>query len=209
MKEIDKEIFHWINGWSNGVAPFYDALSEGNKMWPVRIALLVLAIALIAAGPKTRKAAIFALAGVLISNEITNLLKDFIPVDRPCKELADSINVLHQIGIWQTEDALKAQSLLFGIYYHGVGFLTSAGTASAHAANTAAIAFAFTYFLRWWGVIPILLSLLTGIARIYVGVHYPSQVLYGWIVGAAVGSALVFGCRYYEARKKPKPQPES
>jgi undecaprenyl-diphosphatase len=180
---MDRELFHWINGWSNGYSPFYDALSEGNKMWPVRIALIVLAIVLIAAGPKTRKAAIFAILGVALANLACDLLKHSIPVNRPCVDLKDVIN-------------------------HGVGFLTSPGTASAHAANTAAIAAAFTYFLRWWGVIPILLSFLTGIARIYVGVHYPSQVLYGWIVGAAVGSLLVVGYRYYESRKQPKPVPE-
>ncbi len=180
MTEIDKEIFHWINGWSDGVAPFFDGLSEGNKMWAVRIVLIALAIWLIAAGPKTRKAAIFAIVGVILANLVCDLLKRSIPIERPCVELPDVIS-------------------------HGVGFLTSAGTASAHAANTAAIAFAFAYFLRWWGVIPILLSLLTGIARIYVGVHYPSQVLYGWMVGAAVGALLILGYRYYESRKQPKP----
>ncbi|HEY3780011.1 MAG TPA: phosphatase PAP2 family protein [Fimbriimonadaceae bacterium] len=150
-------------------------------MWPVRVVLVILAIALIAAGPKTRKAAIFALAGVLLANFSCDLLKNHVPVNRPCVDMADVIN-------------------------HGVGFLTSKGTASAHAANTAAIAFAFTYFLRWWGVIPILLSFFTGIARIYVGVHYPSQVLYGWIVGAAVGALLIYSYRFYESRKQAKPE---
>lgn len=166
MRGADIAVFHWINGWASAFAPFYVYLSEGNKQLGFRVALALVAIALIVAGPQTRKAAILALVAFPLANGLTDIFKHLLPMDRPCVELKDAI-----------------------LY---VGKLGSSGTASAHAANTAAVAFVFTSFLRWWGVLPIALSLFTGLARIYVGVHYPSQVLLGWICGASVGALVVF-----------------
>lgn len=70
--------------------------------------------------------------------------------------------------------------------------LTSFGTASSHAANMMAIACLFLFYKRIWGYWWLGIAVFTGISRIYVGVHYPYQVLYGWFVGAAVSGILIF-----------------
>lgn len=173
--------FHWINGWSNAYAPFYDFLSEGTKILSIRLALALLFLILIAAGPQTRRAAIFAVLGFLLANTFTEVFKHLLPMPRPCVELVQ-----------------QGQTVM----HHGVGWLTSAGTASAHAANTAAVAFAFTYFLRWWGLIPIAIAFFTGLSRIYVGVHYPYQVLLGWACGIVVGAILIYGWNWIQVRRR-------
>jgi undecaprenyl-diphosphatase len=64
------------------------------------------------------------------------------------------------------------------------------GFISSHAANVAAISLFFILILRnyWITAGLILFSLLVGYSRIYLGVHYPSDVMVGFLWG--MGSAL-------------------
>jgi len=176
---MDVALFHWINGWSDGCAPFYDFLSEATKNHWVQLVLGAFIVFLLVRGFTTRVAALISIAAIAIANGICDLLKNYWPVPRPCVALPSVIN-------------------------HGVGFLQSAGTASAHAANMAALAVVMTYFFGRWGFIPIAIAFFTGLSRIYVGVHYPSQVLLGWLIGCLVGGALIQGFRAYEGRKRGK-----
>lgn len=69
---------------------------------------------------------------------------------------------------------------------------------SRHATIMAVIAFAYTYFKSKWSLFFLILMILVGISRIYVGMHYPLDILGGFIVGAvslAVANFLVNLCK--------------
>lgn len=134
-----------------------------NYLW-VKIALAALIGLCLALGGNARKAGLFAVVSFLLANAMTDGIKDLLPAMRPCQELALTV--------------------------HDIGCSDNPGTASAHGANMAAAAFAFTYFLGLrWGAPWIAAALITGISRIYVGAHYPWQVAIGWACG--VFAALV------------------
>lgn len=54
---------------------------------------------------------------------------------------------------------------------------------SVHVSLIAALAFSYLYFKSKWAPLFLLFLLWVGIARIYVGVHYPLDILGGIIVG--------------------------
>ena len=56
-----------------------------------------------------------------------------------------------------------------------------------------------TYLLS----VAVLLTLLVGVSRVYLGLHWPTDVLAGW----CLGSAWAIGCWLFNARLSPRPRP--
>jgi undecaprenyl-diphosphatase len=157
MFTLDRDLFYVVNGWPDSWSPFFKFLSAGIDEWPVRIALLLLIVGL-SFRKETRRGAL--IAGLLwpIANEVTDLFKKTIPIERPCQVLPD---VVEHIGC-------------------GEGM----GTVSGHSANMMFVAVVFTASYGWKGSPWLLVAVLVGISRVYVGAHYPSQVVMGMAVGA-------------------------
>ncbi|BBO24110.1 MAG: hypothetical protein AMXMBFR19_08300 [Chthonomonadaceae bacterium] len=157
MKAWDEAVFRWINGWPDGWTPLFYTFSQATKWTWVRIGLLALIVAMLVRGQRSRLAVSLSLLAVALANETTDVLKAWLQAVRPCVELPDV--------------TLR------------VGLLSSYGTASAHSANMAAVAFVMTRYLGRWGYLWIGVAFLTGLSRVYVGVHYPYQVVFGWATG--------------------------
>jgi len=140
--------------------------SDSLSQPAVRGLLLVFVMVMMVAGPKTRLTILQALIAFLIANELTDVFKAAMPTMRPFQE-------------YPADVILRA------------GASDSRGTASAHSANNAAIAFVLTYQFRSWGLIWVAIALLVGISRVYLGVHYPWQVGLGWMCGIFAGWMVV------------------
>ncbi|MCX7728015.1 MAG: phosphatase PAP2 family protein [Bacteroidia bacterium] len=105
-------------------------------------------------------------ATILISDQACNLPKNYF------KRLRPTHNQLYQDKIQLVNN------------YRGGTY----GFYSAHASNSAAIFVLVLLFiknsnLKFW---LILYPLLTGISRLYLGVHYFTDVLVGWIAGSII-----------------------
>jgi len=166
VSDLNRTVFDWINRWPEWLAPAMHFFSEATNWLWVKIALGLLVVGLIVAKGRGRHAAIQALLAFPLANGITDLFKKGLPMPRPFQEI-DAADMFLRAG---TSD--------------------SAGTASAHSANMAAVAFVFTYHLGWWGSPWVLVAVMTGLSRVYNGVHYPYQVLLGWTVGVTAGLVI-------------------
>lgn len=186
MQGLDLTVFRWINGWPEWMNPFFQFFSEGNKWWWVRIVLLLFLITIIWI-KKTRLAAIASMVAWPLANAFCDALKASLQMPRPSVELAEAP---------------------FDVNFR-VEMLTSYGTASAHSANMASIAAVLWFADRRLGIVWTLIAFFTGLSRIYVGVHYPYQVLFGWIVGALVGITVWATFQSYLNLRRPKETPQT
>ncbi len=182
MQQLDLAIFRWINTWPDGLEPLFITLSEGNKWTPVRLLLLAI-FGYLVYRKDTRLAAIVAVISWPLANEVCDIFKNTFQMMRPSAELSDAVIRVNR--------------------------LTSFGTASAHSANMMSVAAAFLFLARGpWAYAWLVIAILTGISRIYIGVHYPYQVLYGWAVGALVAVAIGLVAKEIVRRRSPHVDPE-
>jgi undecaprenyl-diphosphatase len=74
---------------------------------------------------------------------------------------------------------------------HPVGCGTGQSFPSTHASDSAAAAMVFAWAAPRLSALGIGIALLVGISRVYLGVHWPTDVIAGWALGAVVGAALL------------------
>lgn len=131
--------------------------SQGNRWLGVRI-FLALALIFFLWRKDLRKPAIVAMVSWPLANAACDAMKAGWRGTRPCVDFSDVV--------------LRVEKL------------TSYGTSSAHSATMMAVAVAFFLYNRPLGIAWMVVAVMTGLSRIYVGVHYPYQVLLGWTTGA-------------------------
>lgn len=73
---------------------------------------------------------------------------------------------------------------------------------SGHTSSSFAVAFVlFALLPRRWGVGALVTAALISLSRLYLGVHYPTDVLTGVLIGYGVAKMAVWAVKKWEARR--------
>lgn len=120
----------------------------------------------------------------LLSDWLAHEIKHVIARERPCNFL-DGVRLL-------------------------IGCTKSYSMPSNHASNSFAVAFTLFYFTRKhlsaiWRFYPFMLAVFIAFSRVYVGVHYPSDVITGALFGGAVSFLLIYSYEYASTAYKTQP----
>ena len=181
LSAIDTDLFRFLNQTLSNrlfdaVIPFF----SGNAFF-VPLVLVLFASLVAWGGRRGRVLAFMLLVGALAGDGLVsnNLKKTFGRV-RPCHVVPETRSP------------------------GGAGCSDSGSMPSSHSFNWAAATLvAFIYYRRSWRfMLP--LACLVGFSRIYTGVHYPSDVLMGFVLGAGYAAAVVFGLEWLWSRAGPR-----
>lgn len=177
FQHLDTSLFFLANGAHH---PVLDALMLFvTDIKRTGLLLLVVWIGLMwKGGTKGRTVAVLLIPLILITDQLSShVLKDIFDRVRPC-------------------EALQGVRAIDGCR-HSLSF------PSSHAVNTFAAATLFSLFYRRW--VPWVAFGLAGLvsySRIYLGLHYPSDVLGGAVIGIACALAVVGLYRWIRQRVK-------
>ncbi|MGB6084732.1 phosphatase PAP2 family protein [Moheibacter sp.] len=167
--QLDKDLFLFLNTLGSSTWDgFWTFLSERSYWIPLYIFLLYLLFKNFGL-KKTFLILILTLLMVLFTDQITNLFKDGFQRPRPCFT-PEFEGIMRGVGCERR-----------GLY----------GFTSAHASNHLAIALllglVFKKMYKW--MLPLLLvwAVLIAYSRIYLGVHFPLDVICGGVMGLILG----------------------
>jgi undecaprenyl-diphosphatase len=170
--QFDTQLFHLINSglsnpFFNSVMPFVTDL----KNWYITY-IILFGYLFIKGGKNGRIAATTLIFAIILTDQISSMfIKELVGRLRPCITL-ENINLLVSCGA-------------------GKSF------PSSHAANSFATATILSYFYPQYKHYLYSIATVICFSRVYVGVHYPSDVIGGAFIGFLIASIILFFLKLY------------
>jgi undecaprenyl-diphosphatase len=170
LEQLDQKLFLFLNSINS---PFYDQVMytlTGKLIWiPLYLSIIVFL-----AFKYKRKfliLLIFIIVAAILADQTSVIIKNLTQRLRPCHE-PELKGLVHMI-----------KGECGGMY----------SFVSSHASNSFDVALISLLLIkrRWYSISIIIWALVVGYTRIYLGVHYPGDVICGSLLGAVIGWSVI------------------
>lgn len=183
---MDQTLLHFINQqWTNPALDLFMAGISSAEIWkPVFI--LVALIALVFGGFKARACVLSLLIALLITEQVTTVLKSTFDRRRP-----KQVQVVRMVQMERTRPAFLSLFKKTTIRYSDQTDRDRSGPSfpSGHMTNNSVIATCLTIFYRRRGALYWIVAFAVGYSRIYLGAHWPSDIFATFFL--AIGETLL------------------
>lgn len=177
--QFESNILLWIQEYirSDFLDPIVKFITHSGDHGYLWIALLIILFCI----PKTRKAALIGAVTLILTFVVTNLcLKPLIGRTRPYEVIEGLTRIIGKQSDRSFPSGHTANSMAVGVSL----WLVSR--------KYELLGDRKLYFPKSAGWVVLIWSVLVGLSRLYVGVHYPTDVLGGAIV-AIINTMIIFG----------------
>ena len=162
LHQLDIDIFRALN--HAGEVAIIDAVMVAFTIMGMVYVIALVAIPLWTAGK--RDVAFDVVVLVVIVSVLTEIIKFLVDRQRPYLELSGVQTILSASG---------------------------PSFPSAHASRAFAVAFIIALnSRRMWGILGIVVASLIAVSRVYLGVHWPSDILFGALLGLLVAALMAY-----------------
>ena len=201
MERLDEAIFLALNFDGGSAIDQAMFIISGRLTW-LRLYLLIIYLIWRRYGWRTTIYAVLMMAAAVgLADQICNLFKNGLQMLRPNHD-ADVMPLMHfplrdgvpfvNKGLYGTVSAHASTTTAIAYLAHSFIHERLWRTAGAVAAATVAVSFIRR---RWFTIVAFVWVAMICYSRIYLGAHFPSQVLAGIALGVLIGATGVFVAR--------------
>jgi undecaprenyl-diphosphatase len=190
---MDEKVFHLINEqWTNSVFDLFMPLVSYPDIWTPFF--LIAAVALLIFGGFRARAFVFCTAlAVGVSNAAIDPLKHAIGRPRP-----KQVETVRMIELEKTRPKIFIifKKPLIRASTEAERTRSGASFPSGHTNNNTVIAICCSAFYRRWGKLYWIIAAAVAYSRIYLGAHWPSDVVATFFLAAGETFLILAGCEF-------------